>query len=241
MIAGLIGRKIRGVDDRALRIDFDHPRRSLLGDERVSVGQAFAPQHLRAFADVIPDRLTARIHFHDSGGMSAVAIDDVAVGQDLKHDRDAPRLELANDPPVGIEFDKAIRAIPVLEEHQPVLDTGVGSEDSLEKAEREIRESDQARALLQAELERRELLDHLSQALQLKDRLSHNRLHAQEDVRQALFRIGQLKLERDQAQAELQRMKRTLGWRLLGPYGRIKHRLLLPVLRKLAGRRPAGE
>jgi hypothetical protein len=113
--------------------------------------------------------------------------------------------------------------------------------EALEKAEREIRESDQARALLQAELERRELLDHLSQALQLKDRLSHNRLHAQEDVRQALFRIGQLKLERDQAQAELQRIKRTLGWRLLGPYGLIKHRLLLPVLRKLSGRRPGGE
>jgi hypothetical protein len=113
--------------------------------------------------------------------------------------------------------------------------------EALEKAERAIRECDQARAILQAEMEKQELLGHLAQALQLNEYLPPNRLHAQEDVRQALSLIGQLKLERDQAQAELQRIKGTLGWRLLGRYGRIKHRLLLPVLRRLAGRGRAGQ
>ncbi|MGH9765462.1 MAG: glycosyltransferase [Blastocatellia bacterium] len=114
--------------------------------------------------------------------------------------------------------------------------------ETQKEAERAIRERDHVHALLEAELEKSETLDHLddlAQALQLEQHLEPNQLRTPDDIRRAVRGVEQLKLERDEAQAELQRIRGTLGWRMLRPYGRIKHHILLPMLRRLSGRRAA--
>jgi hypothetical protein len=45
--------------------------------------------------------------------------------------------------------------------------------------------------------------------------------------------IRRLRVELESREQELERIKGTLGWRMLSGYGRIKHRFLLPVYRRL--------
>ena len=114
--------------------------------------------------------------------------------------------------------------------------------EAQEEAERAIRECDHLEALLETELDKSKILDHLDDlalALPLREHLAPNQLPTPEDISRAVRCVGQLKLERDEAQAELQRIKSTLGWRMLRPYGHIKHRILLPMLRRFSGRRAA--
>ncbi|HEY6327720.1 MAG TPA: glycosyltransferase [Blastocatellia bacterium] len=113
--------------------------------------------------------------------------------------------------------------------------------EALEEAERAATECDQARTIPRAELEKREILDHLAQALQSNNYLPAIRPITPEEMGQAIDKIEKLELERDQAQAEMQKMKGTLGWRILRPYGRIKHQVLLPMLKRLTGRGAAGK
>jgi hypothetical protein len=114
------------VDDLAPWIDFHYLARPLFGNESVAIGEALAPENLRTFADVVPDGLVLGVDLHHAGRFPAVAIDNIAIGQHLEHDGDAARFEFPHDPAFLVELYKAIGAIAILEEHQPMLHRNIG-------------------------------------------------------------------------------------------------------------------
>jgi hypothetical protein len=76
------------------------------------------------------------------------------------------------------------------------------------------------------------------QALQSLDRVQKERDQALQDLERAGARKDETLENFDRVQAQLDAIVSTRGWRLLSRYGSVKHRVILPALRKLGIRRP---
>jgi hypothetical protein len=108
--------------DLALRIHFDSLTRALFCDQRVAVREPLAAEDLMRLADVIEHRLATRGDLTHTRGLAAVAEEDIPIRQHLEDHRGAWRLELPDQLPIGIEFDKSVRPFAILGQKEAMFD-----------------------------------------------------------------------------------------------------------------------
>jgi GT2 family glycosyltransferase len=85
------------------------------------------------------------------------------------------------------------------------------------------------------EAEKQKIIDEKQETIDQKQKLIEEK---QKLIEEKQTSIEELSLLASALEAEIQRLKSTLGWRLLNVYGRIKYRYLLPVYRMGRSKNP---